>query len=311
MNKSAIYIFTCNRPLELKRLLHEVGSIQRKFGIYIIDDSNKKEAIQVNKRIINEYSSATYLGATEYLDFYSMNERSNDGQLLGDETWNLGIARNFALDHSVLLGYEKVLYVDDDISGIDEKVIEVGFESLNVNCFVSCSLKGVEDDSIVGHIAKQVDVIVEGPKMLSGGFLFFSPVSITHRFYNIYNEDWILQLHEKEKERIIIPYSVWHNVGQEVNLTLDQAMFQELGELVVEGLLENNNALSMNYSFWDGILENRIKFIEEIYDGTKKIRNHHVQNICEGLLKWLEQLNGHSLKKSTEQIKDEHYEHKI
>jgi len=311
MNKNAIYIFTCNRPVELKRLLNEVGSIQGRYGIYIIDDSNKREAIQDNRRIINEYSNATYLGAMEYCDFYSINGRPGDSQLLGDETWNLGIARNFALEHSTLLGYEKVLFVDDDISGIDERIIEDGFESLIGNCFVSCALKGVEDDSIVGHIAKQVGFIDNRPKMLSGGFLFLSPFSITHPFYNIYNEDWILQLHEKDKEQIIIPFSVWHNVDQEVNLTLDQAIFQELGELVVEGLLKSDNALSMNHSFWDSILENRIKFIAEIYKCAKKVRYRHGQNICEGLLKWLRQLNGHSLQKSTEQIKNEHYVHKI
>ncbi|KYG83730.1 hypothetical protein AWN68_02685 [Roseivirga echinicomitans] len=287
--------------MELKRLLHELYTIKINYVIYIIDDSNNIEYIKNNIISINKYSNATYLGARQYWDFYSMNGKSNHSQLLGDETWNLGIARNFALDHSTLLGYEKVLFVDDDISGIGEKVIEVGFESLIGNCFVSCSLKGVEDDSIVGHIAKQVGVIVEGPKMLSGGFLFLSPSSITHRFYNIYNEDWILQLLEKEMEQLIIPYTVFHSMNQEVEWTIDKAVFQELGELAINGLFENYQALSMDYSFWGNVLAKRIKFIEKINERSLDLRNHHGHRICIRLLEWLKQLDGHSLQKSLEQ----------
>src|SRR5690606_34844395 len=139
MNKNGIYVFTCDRPMELRRLLHELCSIPQKYSIYIIDDSSNGGAIEINRRMSNEYCNVNHLGKTQYRDFYDINSKSHDSQLLGDTSWNLGIARNFALDHSTFLGYEKVLFVDDDISGIDEKVIEVGFESLIGNCFVSCS----------------------------------------------------------------------------------------------------------------------------------------------------------------------------
>ncbi|MGB4847982.1 MAG: hypothetical protein WBP41_08705, partial [Saprospiraceae bacterium] len=181
--------------MKLESLLHELCSIQNiKYGICIIDDSSKIEIIEKNKRITNKYDNTKYLGIIQYRDFYCINEKSHDGQLLGDVTWNLGIARNFALEHSTFLGYEKVLFLDDDISEIDEGKIEEGFSVLTKDSFVSCTFKGVEDDSIVGHIAKQVGVVDDGDKMLSGGFLFLSPASISQRFFNIYNEDWIIQL---------------------------------------------------------------------------------------------------------------------
>jgi hypothetical protein len=310
MNNNAIYIFTCNRPIKLEGLLHELYSFQRKYGIYIIDDSSKRETIEQNRRITNKYANATYLGITQYRDFYSMNGWSHDGQL-GDKTWNLGIARNFALEHSTFRKYEKVLFIDDDISGVYEKIIEDGFSTLTKNCFVSCILKGVEDDSIVGHIAKEVGIVDDGPKMLSGGFLFLTPSSISHRFYNIYNEDWIMQLLEKEKERIILPYDIWHHVDQKVKWTSEQVIFQEPGELVVEGLLENVKALTLDNTFWDNVLENRIIFIEGIKKGSLKIENQYGHDICNGLLKWLRQFDGQSLQNFIEQNKNEYYEHKI
>lgn len=310
--KFGIYIFTCNRPKKLERLLFEICSFQNsKYGIYIIDDSSNKESIAENVEITKKYDNSQYLGRRQYLDFYNVIEGLANRQILGDVTWNLGIARNFALDHSKSIGYEKVLFIDDDISDVDDRKMEVGFSVLNKNSFVSCILEGVEDNSIIGHISKHVGIIDDGVKMLSGGFLFFSPATISHRFYNIYNEDWIIQLLEKEKKKIILPFSVNHNVDQDVNWTLDQAIFQEYGELIVEGLLENENAISMDYQFWDVIIENRIKFIQKIKEEAIKIHYNRGHDICNGLLNWVEQIGSYSFQQSMEQIKNEHYEHKI
>ncbi|WP_276976910.1 hypothetical protein, partial [Flavobacterium filum] len=260
---------------------------------------------------IDNDSKVEYLGSTEFKEFYCLGDGSPDRKLLGDLTWNLGIARNFALDHSISLGYEKLLFIDDDISDIDERKVEEGFSVLKNNSFVSCILKGLEDNSIIGHIAKHVGVIDDGVKFLSGGFLFFSPATISKRFYNIYNEDWIIQLLENKKKQILLPYTVRHNVDRDVNWTLDQAIFQEFGELVVEGLLENENAISMDYLFWGIIIENRIKFIQEIKEEAIKINYDHGHNICNGLLNWLQKFDGYSLRQLIEQIKNEQYEHKI
>lgn len=312
MNDKAIYIFTCNRPLKLNSLLYEMCFINNiKNNIYIIDDSSKKEAIEDNCKIANKYNNVNYLGIAQYRDFYSINYKSLDLQHLGDVTWNLGIARNFALEYSIFLGYEKILFVDDDMAKIDRNKVEKGFSVLTKDSFVSCNLKGFEDDSIVGHIAKQVGVIVEGQKMLSGGFMFLSPASISHRFYNIYNEDWILQLLESKKKQIILPYTVFHNVDEDVVWTLDRALFQELGEIAVEGLLENENALSLDYHYWNKIIDIRIKFLEEIKECTQRIKFQHGFDICEGVLKWLKQLDVYSYLKLIEQIKNRQYEYKI
>ncbi|MPL94170.1 hypothetical protein SDC9_40318 [bioreactor metagenome] len=311
MIENAIYIFTCNRPIQLERLLKEVCYIQRKYNIYIIDDTSKRETIEENRRITNKYANTTYLGSTEYKVFYNMKGLFHDGQSLGDKTWNLGIARNFALDHSTFWKYEKVLFIDDDITGVNERILDDGFSTLTKNCFGSCTLKGLADSSIIGHIAKEIGVIEDEPKMLSGGFLFLTPASISHRFYNIYNEDWIMQLLEKEKERFILPYIVWHHVDMEVKWTLEQVIFQEPGELVVDGLLENVKAFTLDNAFWDNILEKRIKFIEKIKAGSLKEEKLYNHDICDGLLKWLRQFDGQSLQNFIEQIKNKYYGHKI
>ncbi|MEQ9404330.1 MAG: hypothetical protein RIM99_12125 [Cyclobacteriaceae bacterium] len=310
MNNHAIYIFTCNRPTGLERLAIEVASIQGEYSIHIIDDSSETLSIKANRKIANQFSNTRYLGIDQFNDFYKINEGTFN-QMLGDNTWNLGIARNFALEHSVQRRYKKVLFIDDDISGINQEKIDEGFSTLTENNLVSCNLLGQVDDSIIGHIATEVGVTDSNPRMLSGGFFFLTPLTVTHRFFNIYNEDWILQLLEKEKEKITIPFEVYHSINRNLKWTLDQALFQEFGELVVEGFFENDNALFLDSSFWNKILQSRIKFIEEIISRVEKFRDQLKYDICIGVLTWLKHQNGNIIKQSIEEIKNEYYEYKI
>ena len=310
LNNHAIYIFTCNRPTRLTKLATELSSIQDEFSVHIIDDSSDALSIQANKKIANQIRNTRYLGIDQFNDFYGI-EEDTFYQSLGDATWNLGIARNFALDHSMREKFNKVLFLDDDISGLNAEKIDLGFSTLTEHNFVSCNLLGQFDDSIIGHIATEVGIPDIQPRMLSGGFLFLMPSSITQRFFNVYNEDWILQLLEKEKERITLPIEVYHDIDRSLVWTLDRALFQESGELIVEALIENNNALLAGSSFWNTILRNRIRFIEGIITYNGKFRNQLRYDICVGVLTWLNHQNGNSIKKSIEEIKNKSYEHKV
>ncbi len=311
MEKYCIYIFTNNRPKQLERLLEEMLDFHYEYDVFVIDDSYSTEIVNENQILTNKYNFAKYLGKKSYLEFYNKQDNPQEKDVLGTKNWNLGIARNYALDYAINYGYDKILFIDDDISGIEVGLIVNGFKKLTKDTFVSCNIKGLEDNSIVGHIASKVGILDNGPKMLSGGFLFLTPNSILHKFYNIYNEDWILQLLEKEKKRIIIEYSVTHNVDKDIQWTLEQALFQELGELIVEGLLENSNAFYLNYTFWDEILENRIKFIEEINVASLKANYRFGCEICSNIIEWLKQHNGISLQQLVKQNLIEYYEHKI
>jgi hypothetical protein len=145
MNKNAIYLFTCHRPIKLESLILDMSTIQkRKYSIYIIDDSSKKEIIEENKMLINRYGNTKYLGISQYCDFYCTNDRAPDRQLLGDETWNLGIARNFALDQSTFGGTRKfgAIYKHPQTVDLDFKMntIKTKYNDLAQYKFESLSL---------------------------------------------------------------------------------------------------------------------------------------------------------------------------
>jgi len=296
MNERVIYIFTCNNSTKLKSVVTELCSFEEKYCINIIDDSSEPKIIQENITISQIHNSITYLGREKFIEFYNLKDGlSTSKQYLGDETWNLGIARNFALDYSVHNKYDKVLFIDDDISNIDQKIVNEGFSILAKDNFVSCNIGGIGDNSIVGHISKQLKIIEDNPEMLSGGFWFLIPSSITHHFYNIYNEDWIMQFLEQDKERKIMPFFVRHNADKNIEWNMNKVFFQEVGEIVVEGLIKNNNALLMDSEFWNNIIKDRISYIEIVKESAKQTNMKEYYDICSNLSVWLSQIKGQSI----------------
>lgn len=307
----AIYVFTCNNCMKLQKIINELCSLVNIYDIVIIDDSDKFDIIKANVNLTKMFD-LTYLGKDEFIKFYNLKkEIINSKQCLGDETWNLGIARNFALDYSLRNKYEKVLFVDDDISEIDSKILSEGFSLLDGNNFVSCNLIGTEDNSIIGHISKNLGIIDEFSRMLSGGFLFLTPSSINNSFLNLYNEDWIIQFLEKDKLRITMPFSVKHNATNDINSRIDQINFQEIGELIIEGLNRDENALSLDSSFWDSIIKFRIKYIQTIKEMAQQANAEHYYDICNHLQIWLKQLDGQTILKTIKQNKYEQEDYKI
>jgi len=306
MSKKAIYIFTCNNPTKLRNVVTELQLLNDVYSINIIDDSNDTKIIQENTAISQMFDSKTYLGRAEFLEFYNLKGNPySSKQYLGDETWNLGIARNFALDYSIHNQYNKVLFIDDDISDIEQEFINEGFAMLAEDNFVSCNIGGVEDNSIIGHISKQLKIIEDNPKMLSGGFLFLTPSSIKHRFYNVYNEDWIMQFLEQDKERKCLTFSVKHNVDKDKNWGISQVFFQEIGEIIVDGLIISKDALLMDSTFWDIIIKDRVGYIELLKEHAWQANEKQYYEICSKLCIWLNQINGQSI---LETIKQNRYD---
>lgn len=297
MDNNSIFIFTNNDSIKLSKILEELSEVQEFYNIHVIDDSHVDEVIKKNINITSKYGRHSYLGKEAFAKFYASNflERKASGEFIGTENWNLGTARNFALDYSIIYNYEKVLFIDDDISDINSEKLEYGFKTLTNKNFVSCNLKGRTDDSIVGHLAKNLDIVDNEPRMLSGGFWFLSPHSINNRFYNIYNEDWILQLLESNKHRIILPFSVDHDIKEQSLLNEDAIFFQEIGEIVVIGLLNEKDALTMKSKFWNEIIRSRIFYLKRLIEKSQHLKKNNERIILSKLCEWLGQFKTETL----------------
>ena len=301
MHKNTIFVFTNNNSIKLSKILSELDSVKNEFNIYVVDDSHKNKIIKSNFNLTLKIAKDAYLGRDAFKAFYNLNYSYSEDQVIGTDKWNLGIARNFALDYAKRKSLNKILFVDDDITKIDHFTLNKGFASLNGENFVSCHLKGLYDESIVANIARTSGLEDKKERLLSGGFLFLSSLSIKNKFYNIYNEDWILQLLENDKERVLIDFSVTHDENGSREWKIENVYFQEVGEIIIKALLSDNHAMNWNNKKWEAIIEERYNYLTNLLKRVVILKDLKAQKILHLLLEWHQEINSDSIIKEIQE----------
>lgn len=173
-NKEAVFIFTRDRPEILSKTLDSIRSLR--YLRYVVDDSTKPKNQQRVLELCNCDPNFIFVGRTEFNQFIKQHHidfPSFDFLLreFGHSEWNLVYARNFALLYAKSLGFEKVLFMDDDILVPNLGLIEELFLSIDNYQFVGANVVGLVDDSILGHIATDLSIVND--RMLSGGFMAY------------------------------------------------------------------------------------------------------------------------------------------
>jgi hypothetical protein len=272
-SKSGIFIFTRDRPDKLSKIFHSIKDAGH--SIVIVDDSVEEASCTANHEIIKS-SSHLYFGKLQFSKFIKqynidISEFSFLLRQLGDKEWNLGYARNVALVFGRASGFKNVLFMDDDIEIPNLLLIDELFSLLQKYYFTGAHIAGLVDDSVLGHVATDLDIFNE--RMLSGGFMAFNPNNVAHYFLNNYNEDWIwLFLQNKVKN-----YFQTGEVMQALSDPLDnyavKIMFQEFGEIALDGVLDcykKNPAESLcSLLFWKRMLKERKEYLGTLYEVTK------------------------------------------
>jgi len=275
-NNIAIFIFTKDRPLSLKRALNSIKCLQ--INKYIFDDSYYNINQKKNQKTTSTIKNACYIGKSEFDNFTLQNriEISDNTSLLrrfGNKKWNLGYVRNFALLFAKSLCIDEVLFMDDDIELIETELVNDSFSLLGNYDFVGAHITGMADDSILGYVSKELDMI-ENDRMLSGGFLLFNPLKINIPFTNFYNEDWIwLYLQSKDNKYIQKGEVIQSLCNPFVNYK-DRIIFQEFGEIIIDGILEiykNDTFEKLMYeSYWEVVLNERIEYLNQLHSLSKQ-----------------------------------------
>lgn len=195
---------------------------------------------------------------------------------LGATYWNTGLVRNYAILLSKVIGFRKVLFVDDDVSVKDLELLRAAFRMLERVDFVGARIGGLADQSIIGHIGlKQGDA--ELSEFVSGGFMGLRLGSVMEPFLNYYNEDWIWVLMHKSASYAMTPAKVVHQTFHSLQRNgSNRAIRQEMGEMLLEGVW--NAAPSRNFSLltdekaWKQVIADRVFWIEDI---AKKCRQQN------------------------------------
>jgi hypothetical protein len=276
MNKNeGIIMFTKNRPEILKKTLPQLTDGD--LPIIVLDDSTNTKTRKTVNNWAEKVNNIYYHGRNEQKELLKKFAKLGSDldyfiKTLGTNGWNLGYVRNYAIILAKILGFERVLFIDDDIIIKDHNIIQDMMRLLNDMDFVGAKIIGMPDYSVVNHIERELGM--KPYEFLSGGFLAFNQSSVSEYFLNYYNEDWIWLFLHKPKAKFIkygeghqLPFDPFENA-------VEKALRQEFGVILVRGVKEavesENYALLLNKHFWSRIIEGRSAFIKDITNLSKK-----------------------------------------
>lgn len=267
-NNECIVLITKDRPTILSKTIQQL--LDTDIKLILLDDS----VTQDTKKLFTNYykmNNVFYHGRDEQNQIFQKlrNLRINSFvKPLGLAGWNLGFIRNYALMLSKGLGYNKVLFMDDDIVVKDINIIKIMLKKLDSADFVGAKITGMPDDSIVGHLMRACGG--EYYEFLCGGFLAIDLNSVSEYFLNYYNEDQIwLFLHKPT-----VRFETYGEVEQQGQLTFRnakvKALKQEFGEILEEGVEEaftrRDFTLLVKEDFWKEICDIRIDYLNSLQE---------------------------------------------
>jgi hypothetical protein len=183
-----------------------------------------------------------------------------------DRRGDLSPKRNLGLLLSRMLGWNRVLYLDDDISGLRPDDIRQASGMLDVHNAVGLKVGGFPDHSVVCHAYRSAGG--DQQAFIGGGAMAVHAQRNTSFFPDIYNDDWFFLLDGK---RGLQPVAAAGQVTQEPYdpfRTPDRARAEELGDVLAEGLYwlldQGGSVADADREHWEAFLANRKQFIERV-----------------------------------------------
>ncbi|MET3429536.1 hypothetical protein BJ973_008748 [Actinoplanes tereljensis] len=148
---------------------------------------------------------------------------------------DLALKRNLGLLIAVAAGWDRVLFLDDDIGGVDPTQVEGAAALLGTGQYRAVGLHntGFPDNSVVCHAYRAVGA--DQDTFIGGGAMIINPLETGSFFPNVYNEDWFFLLGDG------VPFRAARS-GTMVQRDFDpfaaprRAANEELGDTLAEGL---------------------------------------------------------------------------
>jgi acetolactate synthase regulatory subunit len=178
---------------------------------------------------------------------------------------DLSTKRNLGLLLARLLKWRQVLFVDDDIRGLDVGMLARGSSLLGRYAAVGFRVGQWPDNSVVCHAHRLGGG--DQDTFVGGSALLVDTTQASSFFPAVYNEDWLF-LHDQVRSRKVAC------AGRTAQLTYDpfasplRASSEEFGDLIAETLfssLHGGAGLGMtDRSFWRTGVRRRSAFLEDV-----------------------------------------------
>lgn len=177
---------------------------------------------------------------------------------------DLSLKRNLGLLLARLIGWERVVFLDDDITVPEPTDLMTAAALTDHYAGVGLKIGGMLDNSVVCHAYR--DAGGKQDTFVGGGAMAVSTKTVTSFFPNIYNEDWFFLLGDDELRpttttgtAIQQPYDPYRE---------QRARKEELGDVLAEGLFwlldTGRSLLHADEAHWETFLRERAGFITDV-----------------------------------------------
>ena len=179
---------------------------------------------------------------------------------------DLSAKRNLGLSLSRLLGWKRILFLDDDITGLNPADVRQASGLLDTHNAVGLRIGGFPDHSVVCHAYRQAGGGQES--FIGGGALAVHMGRSNSFFPDIYNDDWFFLL---DGDKGLQPTAVTGQVRQYLYdpfRSPERARAEEFGDVLAEGIYwlldQDKSVLDADCGHWTRYLGKRRRFIDRV-----------------------------------------------
>jgi hypothetical protein len=177
---------------------------------------------------------------------------------------DLSLKRNLGLLLARLIGWERVVFLDDDIEVPEPMDLMTAAALTDHYAGVGLKIDGMPDNSVVCHAYR--DAGGRQDTFVGGGAMAVGTKKVTSFFPNIYNEDWFYLLGDDE---LRLTTTTGTAIQQPYDPYREQrARKEELGDVLAEGLfwlLDTGRSLQhADEAHWETFLRERAGFITDV-----------------------------------------------
>ncbi len=184
---------------------------------------------------------------------------------------DLSAKRNLGLVLSRLLGWERILFLDDDITELNPDDARKASGLLNVHSAVGLRVGGFPDNSVVCHAYKQAGG--QQHTFIGGGALAVHVGRCTSFFPDIYNDDWFFLLDGDKSLQSVAETGLVKQYPYDP-FSVKRARAEELGDVLAEGifwLLDKSKTIAdADKAYWERYLARRDRFIRQVLDMVRQ-----------------------------------------
>ena len=182
--------------------------------------------------------------------------------------------RNIGLILSKLAGWQRIVFLDDDIRVPNPDDLKRACATLDPSNYqaVGMAIGGYPDNSVVCHAHRETGG--KQDTFVGGGALAVEVSQSQSLFPSIYNEDWFYLLDMVEGLRPLTIAGTAIQAEYDPYATPARARSEEFGDVLAEGALwlldEGLSLMEANPAFWAEFMEKRRRFIESVLEGVLK-----------------------------------------